>query len=1020
MRKPLFFYWAAVLGLCLLPLMGRGQTTLATWNFDTSTPVAATTTANVTAQDASFGSGLNTASYSQGKPTTGKAYSNSGWSTSSLDLTDYFEIGLSANSGYTVSLTGIQFDEQRSGTGPANFVVRYSTDNFATFTEAGSGTAAAAFATRTYNGFTLTDVTSVKVRIYGYTAGGAGGTWRFDNVSLSGTVTEIYTTAPKITAPGAVTLAATNAGRASAATAINVKGANLTDPISVVFSPATTQFELSTDNTTWAATATLPPAGGTLYVRTAAAAVEASPGTATLTYTSGSTTATTTLSGTVYPAGTGPCGSSTAIGTVRADIPAQGSYTGTTATITGTVTATFGANKFYVQDATGGIAVFSSNVVSNLGLSVGDVVTVTGTRSRFNGEAQLSPVSCSAKLGSAAAPAPVAYTGGSVNDFLAANEGRLVTFKQVSFTEAGTFQASTNYDFYVCGATTAEARIEPNSSLPGSSIPSTTQQLTGVVGHFISANSNILQLFPRSATDVTAAAEACPTAPPTCGVATFAGSEGLLDIVNWNVEWLGNTAFGPTNEAQQLANVRSVLNSMGADVYMLQEVCSYNPANPTDPTTSFGSLIEGLNASFPGRNYTGECSNRYSYSEVSNPDPMGQRVCFIYRSDQITRESTTPLLTDVVATNYPTGTNTQFWASGRFPFMMVATTNLGGQTARIHLINLHAKSGSAQEDYNRRIYDYGKLYEYLNANHAEDNVYIAGDFNDDMDASIYANQISSVKAFLYADPATTDINAARPSASWRSITKQFSDARCSSTAGYPDFIDHVIVSNEFQNTPSGARPLAHDGTYSYTSVVTVRPSVSTATTSDHYPTATTLSITAPLPVELLSFGAERQPDGGVQLNWTTASEKNNRLFEIQRSADARHFEGIGSQAGRGTTNARTAYRFTDQKPFAGLTYYRLRQVDADGGVNYSRTVSVAAAGQAATLTVSPNPASGFVAVSVAGGTVRALTLRTLQGQVLYTQQGAGRLSVAPLPAGTYLVEVLTGDGQRLHQRLVRQ
>ena len=192
--------------------------------------------------------------------------------------------------------------------------------------------------------------------------GGSNPTTGIDDFSLTYTPS----TAPAISAPASVTLASTSAGTASAVSTLNVSGANLTAPITVGFNPATTAFEVSSDNATWAATATLPAGGGPLYVRSAATAAEGSPNTATLTYTSGPASATTTLSGTVYPAGTGPCGPATAIATVRAGIPTQNSYTGPPATITGTVTATMGTSKFYVQDATGGMAVYMANAVTSL------------------------------------------------------------------------------------------------------------------------------------------------------------------------------------------------------------------------------------------------------------------------------------------------------------------------------------------------------------------------------------------------------------------------------------------------------------------------------------------------------------------------------------------------------------------------------------------------------------------------------------------------------------------------------
>ena len=42
-------------------------------------------------------------------------------------------------------------------------------------------------------------------------------------------------------------------------------------------------------------------------------------------------------------------------------------------------------------------------------------------------------------------------------------------------------------------------------------------------------------------------------------------------------------------------------------------------------------------------------------------------------------------------------------------------------------------------------------------------------------------------------------------------------------------------------------------------------------------------------------------------------------------------ETIGAVAGNNTTNNAQSYEYTDNDPLTGISYYRLMQVDADGG-----------------------------------------------------------------------------------------
>lgn len=94
-----------------------------------------------------------------------------------------------------------------------------------------------------------------------------------------------------------------------------------------------------------------------------------------------------------------------------------------------------------------------------------------------------------------------------------------------------------------------------------------------------------------------------------------------------------------------------------------------------------------------------------------------------------------------------------------------------------------------------------------------------------------------------------------------------------------------------------------------------------------------------LPVEMISFTAERS--GNVSLlRWETSSEMNNDYFAVERLNENGVFNIIGMVDGNGTTSQPSYYTFTDEAPYYGVNYYRLRQVDFNGDYAYSpiRTV----------------------------------------------------------------------------------
>jgi len=95
-----------------------------------------------------------------------------------------------------------------------------------------------------------------------------------------------------------------------------------------------------------------------------------------------------------------------------------------------------------------------------------------------------------------------------------------------------------------------------------------------------------------------------------------------------------------------------------------------------------------------------------------------------------------------------------------------------------------------------------------------------------------------------------------------------------------------------------------------------------------------------IPVELTSFTAN-VIDRNVVLNWTTATETNNLGFEILRSAqNDNHWQKIGYVPGFGTTTEPKSYSYTDQSLNSGTYYYRLKQIDYDGGFTYSDVAEV--------------------------------------------------------------------------------
>ncbi len=94
-----------------------------------------------------------------------------------------------------------------------------------------------------------------------------------------------------------------------------------------------------------------------------------------------------------------------------------------------------------------------------------------------------------------------------------------------------------------------------------------------------------------------------------------------------------------------------------------------------------------------------------------------------------------------------------------------------------------------------------------------------------------------------------------------------------------------------------------------------------------------------VPVELTSFTAS-YTNNSVELTWITATEKNNYGFEVQKRYDGQQYETIAFITGNGTTTNRITYNYTDTDIKSDKIYYRLKQIDYNGDVDYSNEILV--------------------------------------------------------------------------------
>lgn len=294
-----------------------------------------------------------------------------------------------------------------------------------------------------------------------------------------------------------------------------------------------------------------------------------------------------------------------------------------------------------------------------------------------------------------------------------------------------------------------------------------------------------------------------------------------LEVVNWNMEWFGSpdATLGPKDKDQQYTNAFTVLSSLKADVYALEEVVD---------TVRLRTLVTQLSTT-SGLPYAYKISEFGSYADDKNDADYvkAQKLAFIYRTDMVKNPSFRGLLRCTEAQNCDAF---KPWASGRFPYSMRADVNLDGVTKQVNFIVIHAKANStasSPDDYARRKKGADLLKAELEATYANDNTLIVGDYNDVLDGTIATG----------VTPAISSYSAFTQDASYLQITLPLAQAGARSTAGFPTVIDNVIANkNMAQYYIPGTAAIRTDVTAGIASYA--------STTSDHYPVFSRYSFTS--------------------------------------------------------------------------------------------------------------------------------------------------------------------------------
>ena len=172
----------------------------------------------------------------------------------------------------------------------------------------------------------------------------------------------------------------------------------------------------------------------------------------------------------------------------------------------------------------------------------------------------------------------------------------------------------------------------------------------------------------------------------------------------------------------------------------------------------------------------------------------------------------------------------------------------------------------------------------------------------------------------------------------------------------------------------------------------------------------------PLPLKLLSFTATLQGSHTL-LSWQTANEQNTNHFEVEsRVGNNSDFNLLGSVASKSNQLGNVSYQYIEPNPSAGVTYYRLKEVDNDASESFSQIVLVnLPPSNTASIKVFPNPVVTQMNITFTATESKTYQLelvdatgRIVIGKQVACQKGANTIvwNVAKLTAGEYSLKAV--------------
>jgi len=173
-------------------------------------------------------------------------------------------------------------------------------------------------------------------------------------------------------------------------------------------------------------------------------------------------------------------------------------------------------------------------------------------------------------------------------------------------------------------------------------------------------------------------------------------------------------------------------------------------------------------------------------------------------------------------------------------------------------------------------------------------------------------------------------------------------------------------------------------------------------------------------VPQLNLSGQRLSQEDIQLSWSS-DEENEGSFQLERSVDGQYYEAIQTVNVSDKSKSTANYSYLDHASNQAF-FYRIKQIDLNGKERVGKAVFVE--DLKPQITVSPNPASGFVTLNLhyEPNEIVTVTIHNLTGRQIMKQTGQKQtfnFDISGLPKGLYVVKMSDKNSVQTRQIVVQ-